>query len=182
MDEAATIDRPKLDTLLATVVESPRALAALHRAQLRTLGDVVAQGGLHSLRSIKFVGEGTLSLIAKALGPIPDPEPAESEVEEGPHPIRLESPVRELRISLLPAHQRVGPGGVRVVERPHYLEFSDGEGTLTKRAWLTRIYERNLERIQAAMADDQFAWRRQAAEWLRGLAIYQRGEFRILEG
>lgn len=179
MPAAATLPESILQRPLSDVVESPRAIKALAGAGLTTLGDVAVRG-LGCLGGIKHVGEATRSLIVRAIGPLPEAPEDNDEIEEGVHPLRLDGPISSMRISLLPTHRHTSVGGVTQLDTPLYIEFQDGEATLTKKAWLTRIYERDRARVEAGMKDAALPWRRDAAAWLRSLDTHARAEFRVL--
>lgn len=176
-----TLDPEIAKRPLSEVVESPKARLALEKHGVKTLGDVAARG-IGSLHGIRNVGEASIALIEKALGPIPeepeDDDPAK--VEEGVHPLRLESPFPEFRMSVYPARKVSEPGGGYALQESLFIEFSRGSGALTKELWLMREFQRDRERVARAMADPEYAWRQKAAAWLRQKDTFARGEFRIL--
>jgi hypothetical protein len=174
-----TLDPVLAATPLSKVVESPRAAKALEAAGFKTLGDV-AEKGLDAARRTKFVGESSIALIAKAIGPQQD-EPAadEGEIEEGVHDVRLESPYAEFKIGLRASGKVPEPGGGFAIAQPLYIEFSRGEGRLTKRMFLERILGRG-QALETAMRDAAYKWRGQATDWLRQHGTHKRGEFRVL--
>ncbi len=175
-----TLDPAIADRLLSDVVESPRARAALEKHGLKTLGDV-AKRGIGSLHGLKHVGEATVSLIDKALGPIPVEE-AESDgkIEEGVHPVRLESPYPFYRMSVYPARKVSEPGGGYALQDSLFIEFNRGEGVLSKEMWLMREHARDRVLVASSMADTERPWRAKAIAWLRAKDTFARGEFRIL--
>ncbi len=172
---------PEIATrLVSEVVESPKARKALEKHGFKTLGDV-AEKGVGSLHGLVGVGEATILLIEKALGPIPvEVEEDDGKIEEGVHPVRLESPYAEFRILLHPSRKVLEPGGGYAIQESLFIEFSGGEAALSKEAWLMREFARDRERVAVAMKDPEHAWRAKAIEWLRGKGSFQKGEFRVL--
>lgn len=179
MPPTAALSETVLQRPLADVVQSPRALKALEAAGLKTLGDVAAKG-LGTLQGLRHVGEATRVLIERALGPLPATEEDDDEIEEGAHPLHLESPIRSMRIALLATHRHVTGNGVTTLDRPLYIEFDDGSATLSKQAWLMRVYERDAVKVAEGMGNPGLPWRKAAAAWLRSLDTHTRGEFRVL--
>ena len=165
---------------LKEIVESPKARAALEKYGLKTLGDVVKRGGPGTLHGIAGVGEASVAMIDKALGPMPVEDEAPGEVEEGEHPIRLESPYNEFRFVVHPARRVPEPGGGFAVQDSLFVEFNGGEGSLTKELFLQRKFARDGAAVSAAMKNPTFAWRREAVAWLQSKGTFQNGSFRIL--
>lgn len=168
-------------TPIDEIVPSQRARSALKGKGIKTLGDAL-DAGYPTLGKIPGVGEGTLDRIRTAAAVLP-PEPEiedEGEIDEGAHPILCESVYPTFRMSLLPAHRVGAPGGAFQVQQPHYLEFEKHRAELTKRAWLVRIYDRDTLRVDRAMADESFKWRKEAAAWLEQQGPFQNGDCRIM--
>lgn len=181
MPPTATLAPDVAARLLKEVVESPRALAALDKHGLKTLGDV-ARVGVGSLHTLAGVGEATVSLLEKAIGPVEvEEDPQDAEVEEGPHPLRMDSPYREFRMCVVPAGRVEQPGGGYALQESIFIEFAAGEGALSKEQYLMRALARNRSAVAAAMKDPAYPWRRDAARWLRSKDSFARGEFRILK-
>lgn len=176
-----TLDPELAKRPLSEVVESPRARQALEKYGLKTLGDVAAKG-IGSLHGLKGIGEATIALIEKAIGPVPAEEESDdpAAIEEGTHPVRLESPFPEFRMSIYPARKVPEPGGGYALQESLFIEFSGGSAALTKEAWLHREFARDREKIAAAMANEKHPWRAKAVAWLRSKDTFTRGEFRIL--
>lgn len=176
----ATLDPAVAARALREVVESPRALAALEKHGFKTLGDVAAKG-VGSLHGIVGVGEASIALIDRALGPIPTEKSEEVlSIEEGPHALRLESPFPQFRILIVPAGRVTQPGGGYAIEESLFVEFDRNQGALSKEAFLMRKFERDRQKVRDAMKDPKFPWRAEAVEWLKGRDSFRRHEFRIL--
>ena len=159
---------------LSEIVESPRAVKALAGAGFTTLGDV-RQQGLRALQGVRWVGEASISLLAEALGPsLPEEDDDDAEIEEGTHPLRLSSPYHSYEIKLLDSNRVPRPGGGHHVQRPIYLKFVSGEAALTKSMYLTCRFDRDADRIDPAMADTRFRWRRDAAAYLATVSGFNR--------
>lgn len=164
---------------LKEIVESPRALGALAKHGFTRLGDVALKG-VGVLHGIAGVGEATIALIEKAMGPqVPEIEP-DAAVEEGPHPIRLDSPFPGYRMCVVPAGRVEQPGGGYALQESIFIEFDRGEGALRKEAYLMRKFARDRKQVAAAMADASHPWRAEAVAWLRGRDAHARGDYRVL--
>lgn len=184
MSQTATLDPKIAERPLSEIVPSPKARKILGDAGLKNLGDVAARG-FGSLHGMKGIGEATIQAIQKALGPallaVEAPEATEEpEVEEGEHPIRLESPYAGFHLSVVAARKVEQPGGGYGLQESAYIRFQTGEAELTKRLWLLRALERDAKEIAKAMAAPHYAWRKAAVEWLRSTDAFKRGDFRIL--
>lgn len=180
--QTPTIDATKAATPLKDVVESPRAKKALEAAGLRTLGDVWERG-IGSLHGMRNVGEASIGLIRKALGLVEE-KPSDLEetpIEEGVHPIRLECAYPEFRLQVCPAHRLTQPNGAWTLEREVYIEFDRGHGTLSKRAWLMRKFNRDKALVEKGMAAPNLHWRAEAIAWLRSRDPVKMGTVHILE-
>lgn len=141
----------------------------------------MAAKGVGALHGIVGVGEASIALIDRALGPIPTEQPAQDlTIEEGPHAVRLESPFRAYRILIVPAGRVNQPGGGYAIEESLFIEFDRNQGALSKEAFLMRKFERDRVKVREAMKDPKFAWRAEAVEWLKGRDSFCRHEFRIL--
>lgn len=182
MPATLAIDPVKAATPLADVVESPRALKALEAAGCKTLGDA-AEKGYDALSRVRYVGESTLALIRRAVGPLPEREPEDpGEIEEGSHPIRCECGYPAFKIRLAPAHRIVLPEGGYAVQEPMYLEFDRGHAALDKRTYLMVIHRRDRTRVDEGMKNGNLPWRKDAADWLQSLNSFRNGTCRILFG
>lgn len=162
---------------LSEIVEAPRAIRALRDAGFTTLGHVRLQG-LSAIQAIRWVGETSVASIATALAPILAEEEEEdakaSDLEEGVHDLHLASPHLGYKIKLLDSNRVERAGGGFAVQRPVYIEFTEGEAVLKKEVWLLLKFDRNPEKITTALADSKFAWRREALAYLQTVDGFNR--------
>lgn len=101
-------------------------------------------------------------------------------IEEGEHPLVLQSPHHQLRISWLSSNQ-VAKGGRSIgVEEPLFIEFNGGIARLGRELYFMRKYGRDRARVAQAIANGE-PWRVEAAGVVRSLTNHGRDFFLIEE-
>lgn len=166
---------------LSEVLDSPKAKKAAEKHGLKTLGDVVTRGGVGTLHGLAGFGEASIRLIEKAIGPAAvEHEAMDEEIEEGVHPIRLESPYPEFRFVVIPSRKVTEPGGGYSIQENAFVEFDRGDAVLTKNMFLLRKFNRDRAAVSEAMKKPEYPWRKEAVEWLRSMPSFVRGDFRVL--
>jgi len=164
-----------MSTAIKDVVSSPRGQAALHRAGYRTLEECEL-ATLDELATIKGVGEVTLGELQSALD-LPTPVVEEAVIEEGSHPIHLDSPYG--------LHIRITEGteeriGRRIkVHNPIFLQFDGGRAQLTRELYFEYKYFGDRPSARNAVKNKE-PWRVEAAAWLKDKPSYKAGRFIIL--
>lgn len=102
------------------------------------------------------------------------------QVEEGTHPLILQSPHHQLRVSWVSSNQ-VQRGGRSIgVEEPLFLEFQGGLARLGRELYLMRKYDRDRARVAQAIANNE-PWRVEAAGVVRSLTNHGRDFFLVEE-
>lgn len=184
-----------LATPLSELLESPRVLKTLAAAEILTIGDV-HKLGLPALAKLNNVGEVTLRTLGEALAslapkdlpkapPRPPVAPREPDVEEGPHPIHLQSPWGGFRFPMRRALRRIHPvTGETETDASVFVEFEGqpGEGSVARVSKLMWFLKKlNGDRLAAEQAADDASrpWRAECAAWLRTRRAYKR-DFYIL--
>lgn len=158
---------------LDSVVPSAKARKALAAGGITTPAELF-KADPKKLMKIG-VGESTiLDLMERGAVEKKAPSVPQAEaLEEGDHPIRLQSPFRGYQIQLCPGYEERFNAGGRRVHLGIYLKFDDGSAKLTKELWNERV-----ARLQALAKTDTERtsvqlWSRPAvAAWLKARRAY----------
>lgn len=155
------------ETAISEVLKSPRAIGALQRAGLTTVGDI-RRKAISELGKLTGVGEFTLEQIrGLQVEDVPETPEDITQVEESDEPIQLMSPYPSFGFTLLPAGRfSDGSGRGYTTQRPLTVRFADGRGELTKEQYLTMKYRRDEKAVLGAKQAKE-PWRREAVEWLK---------------
>lgn len=155
------------ETAISEVLKSPRAIGALNRAGVMTVGDI-RRKAITELGKLVGVGEFTLEQIRGLQGEdVPAAPDDFTQVEESDEPVQLMSPYPSFGFTLLPACRFAdGSGRGYTTQRPLVVRFSDGRGELTKEQYLLMKYRRDEKAVILAKQNKE-PWRREAVEWLK---------------
>lgn len=164
------------ETLLADVLTSPKNIALLAKNGVNTVGDAKKL----TITDIVKMGVGDVTTAEiRDLGVKQAAESADSKIEESMNDIQIISDSSEFCLQVLPGDMVPNPNGKgRQILRPLYVTCVNGKGRLSAKMWYTRIYNRNRQEVDAALAAHR-PWRIAAYEWLQRSKSFK-NKFRVL--
>lgn len=167
-------------TKISDLIESPNAVKALASRGITTIADLRVRT-IEEVAAIPGIGNSTLDRIRELQVTEKSDPTAKSkalEVEESNAALVVISQHQEFALQVLNGDaERFGTRGLRQIP-PIYISCKGGRGKLTREEWFARKYNRNREKMIAAVTANE-PWRKEAFVWLQSRKSYGR-DFHVL--